>query len=461
MKILFVLPLRTDWGIRYSPGIASMSAVLKSRGYETLVLITERVDEVKQEVEKVRPDILAISSTIVDFKFSCQIAKEIKQLDQKTFIICGGIQCILDPDESILTGWFDAVCIQEGEYPLLELVRSIESGDNKTDIKGLWFWNGGLIIRNELRKPVNLERIPDPDREIFSEQNADYYRGEMFLRPGEKGGIFQLSRGCLFNCSYCSASALRKHLGGNLYYRSLSPKRAVSQIVKAQKKYNYDYIFFADDTFTLDNRWAVEFLELYRKKVGLPFHCQLRLNTFNEKMVELLSNSNCDSVAFGVESGDVKLRTQVLNRMITNGEIYQAAKWLRKYSIRICTYNMVGLPGESPLKFVKTILINRVIKPDMLYIFIFYPYKGTQLYEMCLNEGYLLLSKEVNDLNHRSESILKLPTFKKVDIEYYYSNFYKILSISRIGLLGTIKFYLSLIPPSSGFSRWTRKVADM
>jgi hypothetical protein len=54
--------------------------------------------------------------------------------------------------------------------------------------------------------------------------------------------------------------------------------------------------------------------------------------------------------------------------------------------------------------------------------FVFYPYPGTQLFQICRDEGYLADDYLDREANHR-ESILSLPTLTKADIAEYYDAF--------------------------------------
>jgi len=67
---------------------------------------------------------------------------------------------------------------------------------------------------------------------------------------------------------------------------------------------------------------------------------------------------------------------------------------LKKYGVNAAANNMVGLPFETSSQIQETIDLNRKlyrIMPDMqLNCYIFQPYYGTQLRELCVEHNLLL-----------------------------------------------------------------------
>ena len=98
-------------------------------------------------------------------------------------------------------------------------------------------------------------------------------------------------------------------------------------------------------------------------------------------------------VELGIESGNERIRRSVLNRRITDRQIIKAAELIKANGMHLATYNMVGVPGESMREIRDTIALNGRINPRKIYSFIFYPYPGTKLYEVCKAEGLLTDSR--------------------------------------------------------------------
>ena len=94
---------------------------------------------------------------------------------------------------------------------------------------------------------------------------------------------------------------------------------------------------------------------------------------------------------------------------------------LAKEGIKVWAFNMLGLPFETEETIKETIELNKKIKPDKVFISIFYPYPRTELYDLCKKNNWLTNIK----INTYFEPIstLNQPTISKEKIEYYYRIF--------------------------------------
>ena len=94
-------------------------------------------------------------------------------------------------------------------------------------------------------------------------------------------------------------------------------------------------------------------------------------------------------VGFGVEHGDQTFRNTVLRRNMTNKQILEVSQIAKEVGLQVKTLNMVGLPGETLELHQATIRLNQQIQPDVVGVTIFYPMPGTDLYDLCLEKGYI------------------------------------------------------------------------
>jgi radical SAM superfamily enzyme YgiQ (UPF0313 family) len=191
--------------------------------------------------------------------------------------------------------------------------------------------------------------------------------------------------------------------------RRHSVNRAVEEMVEAKQSYPLKRLFINDDIFILDKEWLENFTEPYRQEVGLPFACNVRANLVDEDRARLLKEAGCFMVSFGIESGDAQLRKQILNKNITNEQIYKSAELFRKYGIKMKTFNIVGLPDETVEKALKTVRINAEIKVDYPWCSILQPYPRTELAGIAKSKGLIAEDFSLDDLEKSffSGSVLK------------------------------------------------------
>ncbi len=385
-------------------GIGYLSAVLKKAGHDVslihLVAPPGR-DELIQAVKSQNPDLIGFSSTTHMFRHTARVASWTAEL--KIPSICGGVHPTIAPIEALQTRGIDMVCIGEGEEALLELCDAIEAGKDYSRIDNIWVKRGDSIIRNRVRPLIeDLDQIPFPDRQIFDRR---------LLCPDQiPRGTVMASRGCPFNCTYCSNHAQKSvYPNPERYVRFRSPENVIAEIEELiRSDPDIKFIRFDDDILTLDVRWLENLSNLYKKRISMPFICNSRVNFINEKTAELLADMGCLVVCMGIESGNEWLRSKVLNRHMSNRQIVRAFKLCKEYGMKTVSTNMVGLPYETTEMVLDTIKINAECRPDTIQVSTFIPYPGTELHSLCEREGLLV--------NERVDSIFEgRSPLKKVD----------------------------------------------
>jgi radical SAM superfamily enzyme YgiQ (UPF0313 family) len=309
----------------------------------------------------------------------------------------------------------DAICIGEGEGAISDLVDKLEKGEDISAIQNLWIRNNGKIIKNPCRPFVqDIDSLPFGDREIFDYQSvvdSDYDRA-----------IFMLSRGCPFNCTYCGSPAMGRLQSGK-YVRFRSVDNGLKEIKFVLERYKAKSIFFADDVFTTDKRYVEEFSHKYKKQIGIPFEVTTRVESSTLEMFQQLKDAGCWRVAIGLESGNEEFREKYLNRRMKNSQIIKAFADARQAGLVTKSYNIVGFPFETKEIFKDTIDINAKINPDTHVCYIFNPYPGTKLFDICVENNFLDSGYFRHEFIHRTDTPLRMPQFSRKDILSAYWNF--------------------------------------
>jgi hypothetical protein len=89
----------------------------------------------------------------------------------------------------------------------------------------------------------------------------------------------------------------------------------------------------------------------------------------------------------GLESGNERIRSEVLNRKMSNEQIIEACRMIKSGGIRIFTQNMIGLPTESLENAFETLELNKKCKPDYTWVSLYSPYPNTILGEKARDLG--------------------------------------------------------------------------
>ena len=462
MKILFIkTSIGTSDTSYFDMGIALMSAELKKNGHETSYFSLdgwESLNTLNKRLTDFRPEVVGFTAVNSTFKSVTKISKFVKDFDKNIFCLCGGVHVTLCPEDFIKVNSLDAICLGEGEYALRDLVNELQKKDKDyLKVDGFWFREGNNIIKTKKRPLIDINNLELPDRSIFATEGSLYLPGE--VDKNVRNIEFILSRGCPFKCTYCSNHALNDYYGTG-YVRFKDPAKAVEEILDATKKYRVDSLVFHDDLFTLKKDWLEKFLDLYKNKVNLPFVCNIRVGTCDLEVLRKLKQSGCAAVKVGLESGDEKLRESILGRTMSNAKIVETFKNAKKVGLSTAAFIMVGLPEETPQAFRRTIELVAEINPDYKIFYVFYPYKGTKLYDLCKENGYIV-SKQNSDFVERTDTVLKQPSFSREDIMYYFRNFYLLVyyrakssSKSVEGWRNKALYFLKIDSPSSPFFKF-------
>lgn len=410
MKVLFIMPLALP---AYLFQLAALSAFLKSKGhavrYEELVMGNSSATSihfarVKRAIDDFKPDLLAFSSYEMSFEWIKDISDYIKSIYPEIPIIVGGYYATLSPEDVLQHPPIDIICIGEGEYPLSELLDSLKAGDKRKDIQNLWFKKDSQVIRNPVRNLIaNLDELPFVDRDLFTSENRRCGALEIMA-----------SRGCPFDCANCSNHALKKiYAGKGHYLRYRSAQHVLSEIESCLSKEDFKTIQFEDDMFTANKIWLKEFCGEYKKRFKFPFICNIRPESGTPETLNLLKDAGCLQVSIGLEAGDEKIRRQVLRRDMPDEVIIQAFRNAKRIGIKRKSFNMVGLPYETPLSLWKTIWLNLKLAPDSVQTSVYYPFKGTVLGDECYRQGWVDFERKQKLRLYADDSILNLPTLSR------------------------------------------------
>ena len=419
MKILFVY---TDIDVKggaqsFQFGIAILSTFLEQHGHQTDLHYMYPKYTPRKLIEKIKdfkPKLVGFSSTTPQFKYIKKILDDVP-LEKDIFTICGGSHVTMEPESLESIPRLDAICRGEGEYALLELVEALENNGDITKIRNLWIKKNGRIYRNRSRPFVeNLDDLPFADRELFPYQsivNSDFGTA-----------LFMFTRGCPYSCSHCSNEALRKIQEGK-YVRFRSVDSCIQEIREVIDNYKVKSIYVNDDIFTLNKKFVFEFCEAYRTQIKLPFDINARVETITREVCKKLKDAGCRRIDIGIESGNPYIRNKVLNRKMSNEQIINAFCIARQARLKTKSFNMVGVPYETPQHFQDTVKLNAEIKPDSVILNIFDPYPGTKLGLECRKKGWVDFERMEEEFVPRTDTILNLPGFSKEQILKCYKKF--------------------------------------
>src|SRR3989338_3763835 len=320
------------------------------------------------------PDIVGISSVTETFNVAKKIAAFVKR-HKNIPVIVGGVHISALPEN--LTIDMDVAVIGEGEQTLLELLEVISDGggitvDKLSQISGIAYRNNGNLKRTQERGLISPpDLIPLPARNVL---------------PGSKRerNIWMMtSRGCQYNCSFCSASQFWKRV------RFFSPEYVLSEIKELIKVYNPKTINIVDDLFIANKSRFNQIMELIlQEKINekVEFTLLARPNLINEEICQQFKKMNVSLVSCGFESGSPRGLKSIKQGLSVEDNI-NATRLLNKYGISVGAFFMMGIPGET----VEDMHLTYNFIQEHGYCrgesYLMTPFPGTQIWEFAKSKG--------------------------------------------------------------------------
>jgi len=371
---------------------------------------TDMKEDFIKMVEEYKPDLIGISAVEVTFNMGMEFINAAKGVDPNIKTVVGGSFALTAPERVISEKNVDIVCVGEAENSFVELCDKLSKGEDYTGILNFWVKKDGVVHKNKLGNLVNLDDLPYQDWEIFDKRRI--YK-PMSGKIG-RTGCFEITRGCVFSCTYCINEHLNK-IHNNKNYRQKSIPRFIDEVKYFKDKYGLGYVYILAEMLLPTTKQRIrDFSRLWKEKVGLPFWCQVRVEGVDEENARLLEEAGCVSITAGIESGNEEFRRRVIHRMMSNKQIIEAFKILKKTKMQISANSIIGFPGETREQIFDTIELNRKINLDNIMVHAYNPYKGTSLYDLCVEKGYILPDYLAGD--YRSDYVLNMPHITKEEV---------------------------------------------
>jgi radical SAM superfamily enzyme YgiQ (UPF0313 family) len=272
-------------------------------------------------------------------------------------VVIGGIAASLLPTEWTLAH-ADIVVVGEAEAVWPRMLDDVSRG-------------GGQPVYRAGRPP-DLDALPLPRYDLMNRARMGFWRP------------VQATRGCPFQCRFCSVTAF---FGGGYRKR---PVRQVVENVRAAKKSGSRHIAFIDDNIAVDLDYCRELWKaLIPEHIIWMSQCSLHIAEHPDLM-RLAHESGCRMLSIGIESTAEESLRQIDKSWNRPDRYADAFAALRAHGIDVSTEMIIGLDGDDRSVFRRTrdfIMANRIAVPR---VHIITPVPGTPLYDQLRREGRIL-----------------------------------------------------------------------
>lgn len=369
-------------------GLCYIAAMLRQNGYVVSIYDMHQLAALPEDIVKkcreLNPKIIGITASTPSFPNAAQIARFVKAWNQDIVTVIGGPHATGIPDQCLLSGSFDFVCIGEGEEAMLELANAIiNDKSDPREIPGFAYLSDKKVIfSSPCNRVTNLDALPLPARDLI---DIDKYY--------QKGSLIS-SRGCPVGCDFCACASI----SGNTY-RTHSIDYVLNEVEHMMERYGYHYFDFHDDTFNLHAERVFNFCdEIKKRNLSFEWGCFCRADQLTLKMAKAMADAGCTVIQFGVESGNDAV-LESINKKTTVQQIMNAVTFASKVGIKQITCGfIIGHANDTEQTVQDTINLGlrlHDLGATRLTLSLLTPYPGTKIYDNRDELGIELLTDDL------------------------------------------------------------------
>jgi len=263
----------------------------------------------------------------------------------------------------------------------------------------MWKDGDGGWVLNDQDFPADLDAVGLPDWSAY-----DFSRLPIWsVRCPAPYVPLQTSRGCPYNCRFCSAGRIS---GRKTRRRSVDS--VLAEIAHFRDVLGVRHFSVIDDNFLGDRPFIEELLSRLPKEVpGMRWECSsnaIRLNQVDPEILSLLERAGCYNVALGIESGSDRV-LKMLNKSLDTRQIEHYVQMIKDTtSIKMHGFFILGLPGETEAEMRQTIEFATHLPIHTANFFLYSPHPGTAAWEALAREG------RIDEAAPPAHSLYELPS---------------------------------------------------
>lgn len=200
----------------------------------------------------------------------------------------------------------------------------------------------------------------------------------------------QFSRGCPFDCDFCSITAMLGHRP-----RVKTTAQVIAELDAVYALGWRGRVFFVDDNFignkkVLKQELLPALIKWRRGKVGVPFNTEVSINLADDpELLRLMFEAGFDTVFVGIETPDDDSLAECSKKQNRRRDLVEDVKRIQRAGLEVQGGFIVGFDSDTPAIFQRQIEFIQRSGIATAMVGLLQAPPGTRLYERLAREGRL------------------------------------------------------------------------
>ena len=389
-------------------GVTYVAAAFEAAGAEVkifdYIVCAYTKENLEKQLEAFQPDVVGATCVTMNFYKAQQILHDVKNYNPEIITMMGGPHVSFTAIDTLKQyPEIDLIVVGEGEDTIAELTPVLKQKNKWQNIRGIVYHSGNEIIITGKRDFItDIDRIPSPSRHLLP---ISRYRALGFPVSLITG------RGCPYSCIFCLG---RKMVGSKVRRRN---SKLVLDEIETIIGYGFDRINIADDLFTSDKERVKEICEgIKERSLKFVWSAFARVDTVTPEVFDLMVQAGCDSVSFGVETGNPEMLKRI-KKGIKLEQVYSAVKMCQQAGMIAHASFIIGLPGETKDTLRESDDFAKSTKAIYGYHFLA-PFPGTTVREKIKDYDLEIITDDWN-LYDANDAIVKTSALQPKDMHEF------------------------------------------
>ncbi len=372
-KIIFIEPKSPNLHIFSGYSLPRLGCILlgtiaEKNGWDVSVYIEEQHEIDWDDIASA--DIVGISTITSTAPRAYAIADQVRRMQIP--VIMGGPHVTFLPEEALQH--CDYLMRGEGEIAFPLFLKALENEYGMEDVPNLAYHVDETIRYNDTAEACTaLDTLPYPDFSLV--------KGKPLVIAGHTVIPVQTSRGCPYDCSFCSVTGMF----GRRFRR-----RSTENVLGELRQYNQKdkFLFIYDDNFAANPKSTNELLDsMIEEQFKFKWSAQVRADLARDTaLVKKMKKAGCHTVFIGFETVNPESLKSIKKKESVD-DLGNAAMTFRKAGINVHGMFILGLDDDNMDAVKETVKFAKRYRLSSAQFLILAPLPGTRCYQELAAQG--------------------------------------------------------------------------